>query len=95
MIVSEATQMVNSRLIARSTGDPESGGPITPLHLQLGCASVEVSQMRLDETPRLMQWMQQVFRGRVLSHKGTKEVGEMAIRDVVLLAEVNPTYRAS
>jgi hypothetical protein len=76
--------------------DPESkGGPITPLHLQLGHAWVDVRQVRFDETPRLtkrlqfveetkkqfmINWMQQVFRGRVLSHKWTKTV-----RVVVLL----------
>ncbi len=44
-IMAEAAQMVNSRPIARSTGDPETGGPITPLHLLLGRASVEVPQV--------------------------------------------------
>ncbi len=29
-VVAEATQMVNSRPIARNTGDPETGGRITP-----------------------------------------------------------------
>jgi hypothetical protein len=41
-VVAEATQMVNSRPIAKNTGDPETGGPITPIHLQLGRATVEV-----------------------------------------------------
>jgi hypothetical protein len=35
-VVAEATQLVNSRPIAENTNDPETGGPITPLHLQLG-----------------------------------------------------------
>ena len=35
-VLAEAAQMVNSRPLARNTEDPESGGPITPLHLQLG-----------------------------------------------------------
>jgi hypothetical protein len=35
-IVAEAARMVKSRPIARSTGDPKSGGPITQLHLLLG-----------------------------------------------------------
>jgi hypothetical protein len=34
--------MVNSRPIAKNTGDPETGGPITPIHIQLGRATVEV-----------------------------------------------------
>jgi hypothetical protein len=48
-VMAEAAQMVNIRPIARSTGDPESGGPITPLHLLLGRASVEVPQVRFNE----------------------------------------------
>jgi hypothetical protein len=110
-IVAEAAQMVNSRPIARSTGDPESGGPITPLHLLLGCVSVEVPQMRFNEMPKLTQrlqfiedakkqfwnkWMSQVFGGRMLSHKWTKKERDVAVGDVVLLAEAendDPTYR--
>jgi hypothetical protein len=101
-IVAEAAQMVNSRPIARSTGDPESGGPITPLHLLLGRMSVEVPQMRFNEEPKLTQrlqfmedakkqfwnkWMSQVFGGRMLSHKWTKKERDVAAGDVVLLAE--------
>jgi hypothetical protein len=101
-IVAEAAQVVNSRPIARSTGDPESGGPITPLHLLLGRASVEVPQMRFNEMPKLTErlqfiedakkqfwnkWMSQVFGGRMLSHKWTKKERDVAAGDVVLLAE--------
>jgi hypothetical protein len=101
-IVAEAAQMVNSRPIARNTGDPESGRPITPLHLLLGRASVEVLQVRFNEMPKLTQrlqfieeakkqfwtkWMSQVFGGRMLSHKWTKKERDKAVGDVVLLAE--------
>jgi hypothetical protein len=110
-IVAEAAQMVNSRPIARNTGDPESGGPITPLHLLLGRASVEIPQLRFNEMPKLTQrlqfieeskkqfwtkWMSQVFGGRMLSHKWTKKERDVAVGDVVLLAEAendDPTYR--
>jgi hypothetical protein len=34
-VVAKAAQMVNSRSIARDTGDPETGGLIMPLHLML------------------------------------------------------------
>jgi hypothetical protein len=51
-VVAEAAQVVNSRPIAKNTGDPETGGPITPLHLQLGRATVEVPRMRFEEAPR-------------------------------------------
>jgi hypothetical protein len=110
-VVAEAAQTVNSRPIARNTGDPETGGPITPLHLQLGRATVEVPRMRFEEAPRLTQrlqfieeakrqfwkkWMQQVFSGRMLNHKWTKNVRNVAAGDIVYLAEAendDPTYR--
>jgi hypothetical protein len=110
-VVEEAAQMVNSRPIAKNTGDPEAGGPITPLHLQLGRATVEVPNMRFEEVPRLTQrlqfikeakrqfwkkWMQQVFSGRMLNHKWTKTVRNVAVRDIVYLEEAennDPTYR--
>ncbi len=101
-VVAEAAQVVNSRPIARNTGDPETGGPITPLHLQLGRATVEVPKMRFEEAPRLTQrlqfieeakrqfwkkWMQQVFSGRMLNHKWTKSERNAAVGDMVYLAE--------
>ncbi len=55
-VVAEATQLVNSRPIAKNTGDPETGGPITPLHL--GRVSVEVPRRKFDEAPRLTQRLQ-------------------------------------
>jgi hypothetical protein len=110
-VVAEAAQMVNSRPIAKNTGDPETGGPITPLHLQLGRATVEVPSMKFEEAPRLTQrlqfikeikrqfwkkWMQQVFSGRMLNHKWTKAVRNVAVGDIIYLAEAendDPTYR--
>ncbi len=100
-IVAEAAQMVNSRPIAPNTGDPESGGPITPLHLLLGSASVEVPQVRFNEMPKLTQrlqfieeakkqfwtkWMSQVFGGKDAIAQMDKE-RDVAVGDVVLLAE--------
>jgi hypothetical protein len=67
--------------------------------------------MRFEEAPRLTQrlqfieeaerqfwkkWMQQVFSGRMLSHKWTKNVRDVAVGDIVYLAEAendDPTYR--
>jgi hypothetical protein len=78
------------------------------LHLQLGRATVEVPKMRFEEAPRLTQrlqfieeakrqkWMQQVFSGRMLNHKWTKSVRNVAVGDIVYLAEAendDPTYR--
>jgi hypothetical protein len=107
-IVAEAAQMVNSRPVARNTGDPESGGPITPLHLLLGRASVEVPQVRFYEMPKLTHrlqfieeakkqfWTKWMSQGRMLAHKWTKKERDVAVGDVVLLAEAendDPTYR--
>jgi hypothetical protein len=54
-VLSEAAQAVNSRPIARSkpSEDPTSEGPITPLHLQLGRASIEIPEVRFDLNPSL------------------------------------------
>jgi hypothetical protein len=67
--------------------------------------------MRFEEAPRLTQrlqfieeakrqfwkkWMQQVFSGRMLNHKWTKSVRNVAAGDIVYLAEAendDPTYR--
>jgi hypothetical protein len=67
--------------------------------------------MRFEEAPRLTQrlqfieeakrhfwkkWMQQVFSGMMLNHKWTKNVRNVAIGDIIYLAEAendDPTYR--
>jgi hypothetical protein len=67
--------------------------------------------MKFEEAPRLTQrlqfieeakrqfwkkWMQQVFSGRMLNHKWTKTVRNLAVGDIVYLAEAenhDPTYR--
>jgi hypothetical protein len=82
-ITAEAVQIVNSGPVARNTGNPKSGGPITQLHLMLGRASIAVPQMKFEESSQLTwrlqfieetkkqfweKWMQQVFKGRVLCH---------------------------
>jgi hypothetical protein len=102
MVVAEATQMVNSRPIARNTGNSETGGRITPLHMLLDRASVEVLRMKFDKALRLTQrlqfitevkeqfwkkWMRQVFSGRMLSHKWVTTKRSVAVGDVVYLAE--------
>ncbi len=63
---------------------------------------MEVPRMRFEEARRLTQrlqfieeatgqfwkkWMQQVFSGRMLNHKWTKSVRNVAIGDIVYLAE--------
>jgi hypothetical protein len=67
--------------------------------------------MKFEEVPRLTQrlqsieepkrqfwtkWMQQVFSGRMPNHKWTKTMRNVAVGDIVYLAEAendDPTYR--
>jgi hypothetical protein len=101
-IVAEVAQIVNSRPIARNSNNPSSGGPITPLHLELGRATVGVPQVRFEESLQLMRrlqyveevkrqfwakWMQQVFQGRVLAQQWRKPKRDMMPGNVVMLAE--------
>ncbi len=54
-VLAEAAQAVNSWPIARSkpSDDPTIGGPITPPHLQLGRASIEIPEVQFDLSPTL------------------------------------------
>jgi hypothetical protein len=52
-VMAEAAQVVNSRPIARGSEDTQAGAPITPLHFQLGRATVEVPRVRFEEAPSL------------------------------------------
>jgi hypothetical protein len=75
--VAEATQMVNSRPIARNTGDPETDKPITPLHLLLGRASVEVPRIKFYEAPCLTQRLQFIQMQR--SSSGRNGCGKSSV----------------
>jgi hypothetical protein len=89
-VLAKAAQAINSRLIAWSkpSDDPTSGGPITPWHLQLGRASIEIPEVKFDLSPSLTKWlrhleeikaefwkkwMAQVFQGQVLAQKWRKQ----------------------
>ncbi len=54
-VLAEAAQAVNSHPIARNKPSeyPTSGGPITPLQLQLGRASIEIPEVRFGLNPSL------------------------------------------
>jgi hypothetical protein len=62
-VMAEAAQVVNSRPIARGSEDTQAGGPITPLHLQLGRATVEVPRVRFEEAPSLTRRLQHAEEG--------------------------------
>ncbi len=72
-VVAEATQMANSRPIARNSGDPETGRPIAPLHLLLGSASVEIPRLKFDEAPLLTKRLQFIAEARMMTRMGVVE----------------------
>jgi hypothetical protein len=72
-VVAEAAQVVNSRPIARNTGDPETGGPITPLHLGLG------REFRSEKIPRNRLGMISVIPLRKHSFRGIPSSAEEPI----------------
>jgi hypothetical protein len=101
-VMAEADQVVNSRPIARGSEDTQAGGPITPLHLQLGRATVEVPRVRFEEAPSLTRrlqhaeegvkqfwkkWMHLVFQEKLLSRTWRKVKRNVAVGDVVYMME--------
>jgi hypothetical protein len=101
-VMAEAAQVVNSRPIARGSEDAQAGGPITPLHLQLGRATVEVPRVRFEEAPSLTRrlqhagegvkqfwkkWMHLVFQEKLLSRTWRKVKRNVAVGDVVYMME--------
>jgi hypothetical protein len=101
-VMAEAAQVVNSRPIARGSEDTQAGGPITPLHLQLGRATVEVPRVRFEEAPSLTRrlqhagegvkqfwkkWMHLVFQEKLLSRTWRKVKRDVAVGDVVYMLE--------
>jgi hypothetical protein len=101
-VMAEAAQVVNSRPIARGSEDTQAGGPITPLHLQLGRATVEVPRVRFEEAPSLTRrlqhagegvkqfwkkWMHLVFQEKLLSRTWRKVKRNVTVGDVVYMME--------
>ncbi len=88
-LLEEAVQVVNSSPIAwgKQSKNHTYEGPITPLHLQLGRASVELLEVNFDLNPSLTKrlrymddikkefwkkWLAQVFQGQMLAQKWRK-----------------------
>ncbi len=101
-VMAVAAQIVNSRPIARGSEDTQAVGPITPLHLQLGRATVEVPRVRFEEAPSLTwrlqhadegvkqfwrKWMHLVFQEKLLSRTWRKAKQNVAVGDVVYMME--------
>jgi hypothetical protein len=101
-VMAEAAQVVNSHPIARGSEDTQAGGPNTPLHLQLGRATVEIPRVRFEEAPSLTRrlqhadegvkqfwkkWMHLVFQEKLLSRTWRKAKRNVAGGDVVYMME--------
>src|SRR5450830_652347 len=97
-VMTEATYKVNSRPLARPTSDDNFGNIITPLHLQLGRATIAIPDMRFDQRADLSKrvkfvnnalaefwdkYQHQVLAGRALSYKWRKENRNLKVGDVV------------
>ena len=99
----EAEYMMNSRPLAIKPGsDPDMLGPITPLHLMGGRASVYLPEIKLEtqaSLTRRMQfleetrkefwekWMSLMFGKMVPATKWRKEYPDLKVGDVVLMKE--------
>ena len=100
-LLSDVMQIVNSRPMVRRAGsDPAGGGPITPNHLMLGRATLEVPDMVFDYKANLTKrvefiqtikkefwdkWITQVFPHLVPSYKWRKQSRNLMVGDVVLM----------
>ena len=100
-LFSEVMQIVNSRpLMTRAGSDPLSGGPITPLHLMGGRATINTPEVSFDEKAGLKKrlafledlkrefwtkWIVQVFPHLVPSYRWRKEFRDVKEGDVVLM----------
>ncbi len=93
-------QGVNSCPITQSKPLEDPSGPNTPLHLQLGRASIEVPKVKfylntsLTKSLRYLyeikkdfwkKWMAQVFQGQVLAKKWRRRHHDAQVSDVVLI----------
>ncbi len=92
-VMAEAAQVVNSPPIARGSEDTQAGGRITPLHLQLGRATVEIPRVQrlqhADEGVKQFwrKWMHLVFQEKLLSRTWRKARWNVAVGDVVYMME--------
>ena len=100
-LFSDVMQIVNSRPLAhRAAVDPASGGPITPNHLLLGRATIQVPMMLFDHKAKMTKrlafldtvrkefwdkWLNQVFPHLLPSYKWIKEHKNLQAGDVVLM----------
>lgn len=101
---SEVMQIVNSRPLTRTVGADifSGGGPITPLHLMGGRASINVPLVSLDGkasiTKRLRfleetrsefwkKWLAQVFPHLVPSYRWRRQYRDVQVDDVVLVQD--------
>ena len=104
-LMSDVAYLVNSHpLMVKAGSDPWAGGPVTPLHLLGGRATIGIPAVGLDERPTLTKrlrfleelkqqfwkkWFAQVFSHLVPCPKWRTEHRDVKTGDVVLLREDN------
>ena len=103
-VLKEAAMIVNSRPIGinRSLADPEVGTPLTPLHLMLGRATIEIPEAKDMPCSKLVErfhfvqsvknefwnkWKSCVFQGLDRVWKWRSNHRDVQLGDVVLLKE--------
>ena len=100
-LFSDVAQIINSRpLVKRAGSDPGECNPITPNHLMLGRATVEVPVMNFEENSSLTKrvafiervkrefwtkWITQVFPQLLHSYKWNRQHRNVMVGDVVLI----------
>lgn len=105
-----AEYMLNSRPLKMKPGsDPDMLGPITPLHIMDGRASIYVPEMKFELNPTLTRrmqfleeikkefwdkWMTLMFGQMVPATKWRKEQPDLKVGDVVLMKEESVAARS-
>jgi hypothetical protein len=104
-ILTEVAYIVNSRpLMVKAGEDPWAGGPITPLHLLGGRATIGIPSVRCEDRPSLTKrlrfleslkedfwnkWFLQVFPKLVPCQKWRTKYRDVQIGDIVLVRETS------
>ena len=104
-LLSNIAYIINTRPLMKKAGeDPMSGGPITPLHLLGGRATIDIPAVNMDTDPKLTKrlkfledvtqdfwkkWFSQVFHNLIPSYKWKTEFRNVQTGDIVLLRESN------
>jgi hypothetical protein len=104
-VLSEVAYIVNSRpLMVKAGEDPWAGGPITPLHLLGGRATIGIPSVQCEDKPSLTKrlrfleslkeefwnkWFLQVFPKLIPCQKWRTKFRDVQVGDIVLVKEAS------